>query len=462
MPSSKKYFLKQRVSTLFLLLRNIYRYDRKLTQWRDDFESLMLTELDIRRLYNIFRHIDVDGSNEIDVLEMLMYMDIESTVFTRQVFSIMDVDGSGQVDFREFVLSVWNYATLGDEALYLFSFDMYDRDCSNELDISEIGRMLKDLYGKNFESNKRAMKLYQKISASDAQKFGPFEFREFAKSHPALFFPAFEMQRKLQNKVLGKRFWKNHAQKRVARSGTEYVRVKDLIGLRTRPDEGVAMTASESKSYESMAAVHAMAHDTKVKQLMELTNTRQKRAEHKYRLTVPQARPRRKSRDDTANLSIDFLLERQKAIDNIIQRCSKPDKCLGNPSSPVDIATPIRTPTQRRKLESKLSTSSTGTFSCVRSETIENSPTDLSELDDGRNWKHSRYNGSDDLGFGTYESTPKSKTQRSTLVGFFHDKRRIAPIPSADLGPVHPIIGQLHNSPLKKKGVGKKRRHSIG
>ena len=91
MPSSKKYFLKQRVSTLFLLLRNIYRYDRKLTQWRDDFESLMLTELDIRRLYNIFRHIDVDGSNEIDVLEMLMYMDIESTVFTRQVFSIMDV-----------------------------------------------------------------------------------------------------------------------------------------------------------------------------------------------------------------------------------------------------------------------------------------------------------------------------------------------------------------------------------
>jgi hypothetical protein len=77
------------------------------------------------------------------------------------------------------VISCWNYATLGDEALgnffeslsllssssltislpvVLFCFDLYDRDCSNVLEASEIAKMLRDLYGRNFDKNKRAMK----------------------------------------------------------------------------------------------------------------------------------------------------------------------------------------------------------------------------------------------------------------------------------------------------------------
>lgn len=138
-----------------------------------------------------------------------------STKFSRQVFSIMDEDASGTIDFREFVISCWNYATLGDEALVLFGFDLYDRDCSNVLEATEISKMLQDLYGKNFEKNKRAVKLRNDIVTGHLQTFTPADFREFAKTHPALFFPAFEMQRLIQTKILGKMFWKRHAEKRL-------------------------------------------------------------------------------------------------------------------------------------------------------------------------------------------------------------------------------------------------------
>jgi hypothetical protein len=40
----------------------------------------------------------------------------------------------------------------------LFCFDLYDRDCSNVLEAAEIAKMLRDLYGRNFDKNKRALK----------------------------------------------------------------------------------------------------------------------------------------------------------------------------------------------------------------------------------------------------------------------------------------------------------------
>lgn len=49
-----------------------------------------------------------------------------------------------------------------------------------------------------------------------------------------MFFPAFEMQRLIQTKILGKMFWKRHAEKRLLSSPDGVVRVRDIIGFRTK------------------------------------------------------------------------------------------------------------------------------------------------------------------------------------------------------------------------------------
>lgn len=50
----------------------------------------MLSERDVRRIYNVFRKVDIDGGGTIDILEMIMFLDIERTPFSTRVFSIMD------------------------------------------------------------------------------------------------------------------------------------------------------------------------------------------------------------------------------------------------------------------------------------------------------------------------------------------------------------------------------------
>ncbi len=86
-------------------------------EWFRQFYALKLTRSEIRRLYDLFRKIDMDRSGSIDIVEMLTFLDIENTSFNHRVFSVFDMNKSGRVDFREFVLSLWNYCTLGNATL---------------------------------------------------------------------------------------------------------------------------------------------------------------------------------------------------------------------------------------------------------------------------------------------------------------------------------------------------------
>lgn len=76
------------------------------------FRSLHLSTRDIRRLYAVFKCMDVYGSGSISLAELLAHINLPRTIFTEKIFSIFDDDHSGAIDFREFVLSIWNYCTL--------------------------------------------------------------------------------------------------------------------------------------------------------------------------------------------------------------------------------------------------------------------------------------------------------------------------------------------------------------
>ena len=62
--------------------------------------------------------------------------------------------------------------------LVMFAFDLYDRDSSGEIDISELRAMLKELYGKRYSKNNTAVMLLKRISAL-ADKAGFDQRRDF-------------------------------------------------------------------------------------------------------------------------------------------------------------------------------------------------------------------------------------------------------------------------------------------
>jgi hypothetical protein len=71
------------------------------------------------------------------------------------------------------------------------------------------------------------MASYQNMSGdADAEWF-----KELAKLYPSLFFPMFHMQMRLQERICGKQFWRNLANKRVCGPDGKVLYIKDIIGF---------------------------------------------------------------------------------------------------------------------------------------------------------------------------------------------------------------------------------------
>jgi len=56
-------------------------------------------------------------------------------------------------------------------------------------------------------------------------------FKQFARTHPALLFPAFLMQSTLQRRILGQRFWHNHANRRIEISKGQFIPIGKFMDI---------------------------------------------------------------------------------------------------------------------------------------------------------------------------------------------------------------------------------------
>ena len=135
--------------------------------------------------------IDSDRSGNLDIEEMFRFLELETSKFTKRIFSIFDEDNSGEIDFREFVISLWSYCTLGKPALIMFAFDLYDNDGSGEIDLREVEGMLKEIYGRQFDTNPHARSIFFKIQKLGGGRLGSEitidQFREFVRFEPFFF-----------------------------------------------------------------------------------------------------------------------------------------------------------------------------------------------------------------------------------------------------------------------------------
>ena len=213
---------------------NAYSHHEHLSEHREIFQALSFKEIDIGRLYRVYRKIDVDGGGDIELAELLAYLDLDKTRFTKRIFSLFDEDKSGRIDFKEFVLSLWNYCTLTKASLVLFAFDLYDKDASGNITNNEVLDMLSDLYGPRFRSNPQARLIAAELDALEALDgdISIEDFREFSRTHPALLFLAYQMQESIQKNVLGKNFWNMYCERRIELSkGKVYISIQEFLEI---------------------------------------------------------------------------------------------------------------------------------------------------------------------------------------------------------------------------------------
>ena len=109
------------------------------------YASLGLKPADIHNLLRVYYKIDVDRSGFISVSEMLDFFQSTKSGFVKKAFSVFDENYDDKISFKEFVTSLWNYCTLADGSLPLFTFDIYDHDSNGLLELKEVFMMFHDL-----------------------------------------------------------------------------------------------------------------------------------------------------------------------------------------------------------------------------------------------------------------------------------------------------------------------------
>ena len=235
---------------------SVYDQFPHLLRWKPDFDALMIVDADLEALYECFCEIDEDGSGEVDLMEMIRYLDLQRSKFNRRIFTLFDEDDSGEIDFREFVVASWNYCTMSKTALTKFAFDLYDDDGSGAIDMDEMERCLKEVYGKEYkrsENAKRVKKSIQRlIQEAEIDEVSLKDFNEFCDHHPGLLFPAFKFQIDLQREIVGAKFWARASDTRVKLTNGMNVSVQDILKAR------VNMQTFEVEQYASSADVKSI------------------------------------------------------------------------------------------------------------------------------------------------------------------------------------------------------------
>jgi Ca2+-binding EF-hand superfamily protein len=179
------------------------------------FHELKLDKDHIDLFFSVFKTIDRDNSNEIDMEEFYRFFKMEPTPFADKVFALMDEDGSGDIDFSEFVLCIWNYCTLDLKSLIKFAFGLFDADGSGTLEPDEVEFMIREVYGDAWDSNIRVQRVVDIIDVNGDGVISFDEFQEFNRKYPCMLFPAFQMQQHLRKGIYGERWWNVLTQERL-------------------------------------------------------------------------------------------------------------------------------------------------------------------------------------------------------------------------------------------------------
>lgn len=160
--------------------------------------------------YQVFEKIDRNLSGEIDFTEFAEFFELEETPFCRRAFLVMDVDkragGANNLDFGEFLAGIYNYCSMSNQQLQKFAFDLYDEDGSGEIGMDEVQQLIKMIYGnRNFDK-----KLQTFMNTADRDRDKKVTFQEFSntcRKQPHLLQPAFALQIRLRECVLGTGYW---------------------------------------------------------------------------------------------------------------------------------------------------------------------------------------------------------------------------------------------------------------
>ena len=179
--------------------------------WNIAFRALGLDYSTVKKFWHYFCQVNISQDGQICMDEFLKFFGLDRTAYIEKTFQYFDTTGGGEVDFLEFVVSIWNVCSLDPPTLTNFTFDMYDVDSDGLLSCPEIESMVTELFGQDGVRGSLGLECMDYLFKL-AEENGAITldiFSAFASTHSMFMFPIYQIQLKLQARVMGLRFWKD-------------------------------------------------------------------------------------------------------------------------------------------------------------------------------------------------------------------------------------------------------------
>eukprot|EP00501_MAST-03F_sp_TOSAG23-6_P002423 GSMAST32.ASY1.ANO1.2532.1 assembled CDS len=280
-----------------------------LSVYKHTFEALKIDDDDLEKMHTAFLEMDDDASGEISIKEFFGYLEMRRTAFAKRCFSMFDADSSGELDFRELAVALWNYCTCDTPSMLSFAFDLYDLDNSGEIDKNEMELIVKEVYGSGWKNNSRAKQIMKDIKVFCdpvmLTEVSKKDFMGFARTHPALLFPANQLQTVIRKKVLGRKFWLNMAKKRKEAFKDKNVDINYLIAS-VKGNHFIGLLEGEQDEDEKKYGVH--------NEIMKANSSKARKNRNGRRMKRLKLTPaeEEKRRDEKRQLEIESEMENAK------------------------------------------------------------------------------------------------------------------------------------------------------
>eukprot|EP01080_Neovahlkampfia_damariscottae_P012387 gene12387-6054_t len=137
------------------------------------------TSSEIKRLFNGFKKIDLNGDGTLTKEEFFSIPEIERNPLAERVFSIFDTKKDDKVDFKSFLsaLSVFNAQSKKDKIE--FAFKIYDIDGDGYISNGELFTVLKGMVGDNLNDVQLQQIVDKTIIEADKDGDGKLSLEEF-------------------------------------------------------------------------------------------------------------------------------------------------------------------------------------------------------------------------------------------------------------------------------------------
>ena len=224
--------------------------------------SLCLSNSEIYGLYKDFKACNYSGSGMISLEELLEYLDLDRSFLSERMYNIYR-EGEAGICFKSFVLATWNLCSRDNDGLAFFAFQNYDIYGRGWLGLLEVTNLLREVFGDDYNEKHTARVTLKKLCHVDV-KGRPVgarvtfkKFLEVSRTAGVLLFPAFELQRVLQERTGGITFWEALTVRRAkgVATGRLDIRAITRIANEGKPRKRSVVAVSENHFLPMMAAL---------------------------------------------------------------------------------------------------------------------------------------------------------------------------------------------------------------